>query len=87
MNDSDTKNADLQDCFKTPVLETDEGQIVKLPKEFRIESKELIMFFRDQDILLRAPVEDNIAFIFDLIEPFPEDFFDAIRGGQSQTGK
>jgi virulence-associated protein VagC len=68
-------------------LETDNGQIIKLPKEFRTESKDLVMSFRNRDILLRPTVEDNLSFIFDLIDPFPEDFFDYLKDDQLQTGK
>lgn len=45
------------------------------------------MSFRNRDILLRPTVEDNLSFIFDLIDPFPEDFFDYLKDDQLQTGK
>jgi antitoxin VapB len=55
------------------VFKSGKSQAVRLPKEFRVESKELIIFRRGQEIVLLEPQKD-MARAFDLLTELPDDF-------------
>lgn len=55
------------------VFKSGNSQAVRLPKEFRVEQKELEIFRRGNEIILRAPSE-NLAKAFELLTQLPEDF-------------
>ncbi|MDR1041162.1 MAG: hypothetical protein LBR80_13555 [Deltaproteobacteria bacterium] len=83
----DIKKPDMMDSVKVRVLETDDGQIIKLPKDFHVKFNNFGHFSLGNDVLLKAPVKNNIAFIFDRLEPCPDDFLEVIRGEVSQGQK
>jgi antitoxin VapB len=60
------------------VFKSGNSQAVRLPKEFRVESKELVIFRRGQEIVLLEP-HTNMARAFDLLTELPDDFL-ADRG-------
>jgi antitoxin VapB len=55
------------------VFKSGNSQAVRLPKEFRVESRELEIFRRGREIILREP-EANMARAFDLLSALPDDF-------------
>lgn len=59
------------------VFRSGNSQAVRLPKEFRLKSKEVEIFRRGNEIVLREK-EDSVARAFDLLAGLPDDF--ALRG-------
>jgi len=55
------------------VFKSGNSQAVRLPKEFRVESRELEIFRRGREIILREP-EANMARAFDLLSALPDGF-------------
>jgi antitoxin VapB len=55
------------------VFRSGNSQAVRLPKQFRFKSKEVEIFRRGDEIILREK-EGNLARAFDLIAGLPEDF-------------
>jgi antitoxin VapB len=55
------------------VFQSGNSQAVRLPKQFRFKSKEVEIFRRGDEIILREK-EGNLARAFDLIAGVPEDF-------------
>ena len=55
------------------VFKSGNSQAVRLPKEFRVESRELEIFRRGREIILREP-EENMVRAFDLLTALPDDF-------------
>jgi antitoxin VapB len=55
------------------VFQSGNSQAVRLPKQFRFKSKEVEIFRRGDEIILREK-EGNLARAFDLIAGLPEDF-------------
>ena len=56
------------------VFKSGNSQAIRLPKEFRVESRELeILRRRGREIILREP-EANMARAFDLLSALPDDF-------------
>ena len=55
------------------VFKSGNSQAIRLPKEFRVEAKELEIFRRGNEIVLREP-ETNMARAFDLLSSLPDDF-------------
>jgi antitoxin VapB len=56
----------------TRVFRSGNSQAVRLPKEFRFKSKEVEIFRRGDEIVLREK-EPNMARAFDLLASLPED--------------
>lgn len=54
------------------VFRSGNSQAVRLPKQFRFKSKEVEIFRRGNEIVLREK-EDDMARAFDLIASLPED--------------
>jgi antitoxin VapB len=55
------------------VFRSGNSQAVRLPKQFRFKSKEVEIFRRGDEIILREK-EGDLARAFDLIAGLPEDF-------------
>jgi antitoxin VapB len=55
------------------VFKSGNSQAVRLPAEFRVEGRELEIFRRGREIVLREP-EANVARAFDLLGSLPDDF-------------
>ncbi len=60
------------------VFQSGNSQAVRLPKEFRLKGKEVEIFRRGEEIVLREK-EKNLSRVFDLIAGLPDDF-DIPRG-------
>ena len=58
----------------TRVFRSGNSQAVRLPKEFSVNSKELEIFRRGDEIVLREP-EKGLARAFELLADLPDDFF------------
>jgi antitoxin VapB len=61
--------------MKAKVVDTDEGQIVVFPNEFRFQVDELIVLKHGGDIILR-PKAENLSDAFELLAEMPNDFPD-----------
>ncbi|WP_446009821.1 antitoxin [Candidatus Electrothrix sp.] len=57
----------------TEVFQSGNSQAVRLPKEFRLESDEVEILQRGDEIILRERKADA-AEIFDILTGFPDDF-------------
>jgi antitoxin VapB len=57
----------------TRVFKSGNSQAVRLPKEFSVNSKELEMFRRGDEIVLREPTQ-GLARAFELLGDLPDDF-------------
>ena len=55
------------------VFQSGNSQAVRLPKEFRVDTDELEIFRRGDEIVLR-PVHRSAVAAFDLLASLPEDF-------------
>ena len=55
------------------VFRSGNSQAVRLPKQFRFKSKEVEIFRRGEEIVLREK-EQNLARAFDLLAGLPDDF-------------
>ncbi|MGO9084411.1 MAG: antitoxin [Candidatus Sulfotelmatobacter sp.] len=55
------------------VFRSGNSQAVRLPKQFRFKSKEVEIFRRGNEIVLREK-ENNIARAFELLAGLPDDF-------------
>ena len=58
----------------TRVFKSGNSQAVRLPKEFSIRGKELEIFRRGDEIVLREPAK-GLTRAFELLTSLPEDFF------------
>ncbi len=58
---------------KARVFKSGNSQAVRLPKEFRFDVKEVEIFRRGDEIVLRKP-RRNLARAFELLTSMPEDF-------------
>ena len=56
------------------VFQSGNSQAVRLPKKFRVKSKELEIFRRGDEIVLREPVK-GLARAFEILASLPDDFF------------
>jgi antitoxin VapB len=56
----------------TRVFRSGNSQAVRLPKEFRVKSKEVEIFRRGEEIVLREK-DENMARAFDLLADLPVD--------------
>ena len=61
--------------MKAKVIETDEGQIVVFPNDFRFQVDELIILKQGKDVILR-PKSENLSDAFELLAEMPDDFPD-----------
>lgn len=55
------------------VFRSGNSQAVRLPKEFRFKGKEVDIFRRGEEVVLREK-EKNLRRAFDLIASLPDDF-------------
>lgn len=55
------------------VFRSGNSQAVRLPKQYRFKNKEVEIFRRGNEIVLREK-EDNLERAFDLLAGLPEDF-------------
>jgi antitoxin VapB len=55
------------------VFKSGNSQAIRLPKEFRVESRELEIFRRGREIILREP-DANMVRAFNLLSSLPDDF-------------
>lgn len=55
------------------VFKSGNSQAVRLPKEFRVRSRELEIFRRGEEIVLREPAK-GLSRAFELLAGLPEDF-------------
>jgi len=58
---------------KSKIFKSGNSQAVRLPKEFRFEGKEVEIFRRGEEVVLRKP-KRNLARAFDALAALPEDF-------------
>lgn len=56
------------------VFKSGNSQAIRLPKEFRVEGRELEIFHRGDEIVLRVPKVKNVARAFELLGALPDDF-------------
>ena len=64
---------------KACVFKSGNGQAVQLPKGFRFKVKEVEIFHRGEEIVLRKP-KRNLSHVLDILQAFPEDFMADGRG-------
>ncbi len=57
----------------TRVFKSGNSQAVRLPKEFSVNSRELEIFHRGDEIVLREPTQ-GLARAFELLSDLPDDF-------------
>ncbi|MDR1656300.1 MAG: type II toxin-antitoxin system VapB family antitoxin [Deltaproteobacteria bacterium] len=55
------------------VFQSGNSQAIRLPKEFRVDCREVEIFRRGREIVLREP-EVNMARAFELLSALPDDF-------------
>jgi antitoxin VapB len=67
------------------VFKSGNSQAIRLPKEFRVESRELEIYRRGDEIVLRAPEAKNISRAFDLLRSLPDDFLSVREQEPPQT--
>jgi len=60
------------------VFRSGNSQAVRLPKQFRLKSKEVEIFRRGDEIVLREK-DENLARAFDLLVGLPEDITVVVR--------
>lgn len=60
---------------KARVFQSGNSQAVRLPKQFRVSSKEVEIFQRGHEIVLRETARP-MALAFDLLAELPEDFLE-----------
>ncbi len=67
------------------VFKSGNSQAIRLPKEFRVEGREVEIFRRGREIVLREP-ESNLARAFELLASLPDDFL-ADRGDETPQAR
>lgn len=65
------------------VFKSGNSQAVRLPRDFRVESRELEIFRRGREIVLREP-ELDLTRAFDLLSAMPDDFMGERRDAPPQ---
>lgn len=61
------------------VFKSGNSQAVRLPKAFRVQGKELDIFRRGDEIILREPKKkEGLLDVLDLLAALPEDMFEGI---------
>lgn len=71
---------------KARVFRSGNSQAVRLPKQFRLNTTEVEIFRRGDEIVLRETPR-GMARIFDIIAEMPEDAFDIPSDGPPQKRK
>jgi antitoxin VapB len=62
------------------VFKSGNSQAVRLPKAFRVQGKELDIFRRGDEIVLREPKKkEGLLEVLDLLAALPEDMFEGIK--------
>ena len=56
------------------IFKSGNSQAVRLPKQFRFRVREVEIFRRGDEVILREP-KRNLAHVFDLLAGMPDDFF------------
>ncbi len=67
------------------VFQSGNSQAIRLPKEFRVNSPTLEIFRRGEEIILRAPKEENIARAYEILRSLPDDFLPERENDLPQT--
>jgi antitoxin VapB len=57
----------------TTVFKSGNSQAVRLPKDFQFDAREVEIFRRGEEVVLRR-VPKNLAAAFDLLAALPDDF-------------
>jgi antitoxin VapB len=57
----------------TTVFKSGNSQAVRLPKDFQFDTREVEIFRRGDEVILRR-VSKNLAAAFDLLAAMPDDF-------------
>lgn len=65
------------------VFTSGNSQAVRLPKDFRVDVRELMIFRRDGEIVLREPPR-NLERAFALLSALPDDFLTDRTDGEPQ---
>lgn len=68
------------------VFRSGNSQAVRLPKEFRLKSKEVEIFRRGEEIVLREK-NGSMSTAFDLLAGLPDDIEVSDRNGKPQRRK
>jgi antitoxin VapB len=68
------------------VFRSGNSQAVRLPKEFRLKAKEVEIFRRGDEIVLREKLR-GLGRVLDIIAEMPEDAFDIPSDGPPQKRK
>lgn len=68
------------------VFKSGNSQAIRLPKEFRVESRELEVFRRGQEIVLRVPKVKNVVRAFEILSSLPDNFL-ADRNQEPPQGR
>lgn len=58
---------------KARIFKSGNSQAVRLPKQFRFRVREVEIFRRGDEVILREP-KRNLAHAFDILAGMPEDF-------------
>jgi len=58
---------------KAKIFKSGNSQAVRLPKKFRFDVKEVEIFRRGEEIVLRKP-KRNLAHVLDILAALPDDF-------------
>jgi len=61
------------------VFKSGNSQAVRLPKAFRLNAKEVEIFRRGDEIVLREKKKRSLAEAFDIIASMPLDMFEDIK--------
>jgi antitoxin VapB len=59
---------------KARIFKSGNSQAVRLPKQFRFRVREVEIFRRGDEVVLREP-KRNLAHVFDILASMPADFF------------
>jgi antitoxin VapB len=57
----------------TKVFKSGNSQAVRIPREFRLDTKEVEIFRRGEELVVRKRAK-NLAHVFDLLASLPPDF-------------
>jgi antitoxin VapB len=57
------------------VFKSGNSQAIRLPKEFRLQVKQVELIRQGNDILIRQPQHRSLASAFEALASMPDDFF------------
>ena len=60
---------------KAKIFKSGNSQAVRLPKKFRFDVKEVEIFQRGEEIVLRKPPR-NLSHVLEILQAFPDDFME-----------